>query len=369
MKKQIIIIVVSLFLVIFGFIGCLEDTTGQTDSNNENDDSNDNGDSDNNDDSDDVYHEPVTLYVDDDGSVLYKNIKDAVDNASDGDTIFVYNGIYDGEIKIDKSIILQGEDKTNTVIDGTFIGGAHLSGGDVGLTITADDVSISGFNIQNSKNDVTSVAIKIHGAQNVTIFNNIINNTDEGIVIEVERDGAMISSSNDRSKNNIIRDNEIETETSCIDIDKYSHYNIIQNNILKKGCNSIAIYSDSNTISGNIITSSECDGIHIYSNADYNTIYQNDISNCDTRGIYVDGDNNIIYLNNIYDNSKDTNYEHNAYNRGENTWYNESLMKGNYYGDFYTGVDNNGDDIGDTEYEIPGGEDKDLYPLIGPVDI
>ena len=58
-----------------------------------------------------------TFYVDDDGTVEYTSIQDAIDNASDGDTIFVYNGIYEEEsFSINKSINLIGEDKENTII-------------------------------------------------------------------------------------------------------------------------------------------------------------------------------------------------------------------------------------------------------------
>ena len=35
-----------------------------------------------------------TIYVDDDGGADYTKIQDAIDNASDGDTIFVYEGLY-----------------------------------------------------------------------------------------------------------------------------------------------------------------------------------------------------------------------------------------------------------------------------------
>lgn len=35
-----------------------------------------------------------TIYVDDDGNADYTNIQDAIDNANDVDTIFVYNGTY-----------------------------------------------------------------------------------------------------------------------------------------------------------------------------------------------------------------------------------------------------------------------------------
>ena len=39
-----------------------------------------------------VVSEGNTIYVDDDGGADYANIQDAVDAASDGDTIFVFNG-------------------------------------------------------------------------------------------------------------------------------------------------------------------------------------------------------------------------------------------------------------------------------------
>jgi len=56
------------------------------------------------------------VYVDDDGGADYTRIQDAIDNASDGDTIFVYNGTYYGKIIINKSITLIGENNTNTII-------------------------------------------------------------------------------------------------------------------------------------------------------------------------------------------------------------------------------------------------------------
>ena len=36
------------------------------------------------------------IYVDDDGGADYTSIQDAIDNASFGDTIYIYSGIYYG---------------------------------------------------------------------------------------------------------------------------------------------------------------------------------------------------------------------------------------------------------------------------------
>jgi len=73
----------------------------------------------------------------------YSKIQDAVDNASDGDTIFVYSGIYRENIVINKSVFLIGEDKNTTIIVGK-------EGLKTIINITANKVKIKGFTITNS---------------------------------------------------------------------------------------------------------------------------------------------------------------------------------------------------------------------------
>jgi len=51
-------------------------------------------------------------------------------------------------------------------------------------------------------------------------------------------------------------------------------------------------------------------------------------------------------------------------NSGSNNMW-DSNGEGNYWDD-YTGVDEDGDNIGDTPYLIDGGSNKDNYPLIYP---
>jgi parallel beta-helix repeat protein len=104
------------------------------------------------------------IYVDDDGTADYIRIQDAIDNASDGNTIYVYSGIYNEKIKLYKSIILQGEDKNSTIIDGDGLPNQLIE-------LSSDESIISGFRIQNG-----SICIYLDNANNNTITENIIVN-------------------------------------------------------------------------------------------------------------------------------------------------------------------------------------------------
>lgn len=89
---------------------------------------------------------PGTLFVDDDGICggnlpCYTVIQDAVNAANANDTVYVYAGTYYEHVTISKSLVLQGEDRNTTVVDG---GGS----GDV-IYVTANYVTISGVTVTN----------------------------------------------------------------------------------------------------------------------------------------------------------------------------------------------------------------------------
>ena len=87
-------------------------------------------------------------YVGGSGPENYTRIQDAVDNASDGDTVYVYAGRYLGNIVINVSIALIGENKNTTIIDNnTDIEDPQLI--EANLYIFADSVNVTGFTIQN----------------------------------------------------------------------------------------------------------------------------------------------------------------------------------------------------------------------------
>ena len=100
-----------------------------------------------------------TLYVGGSGEGNYSSIQDAIDKASDGDTVFVFNGIYYENVRImQKSINLIGEDKNLTIID------ANYSEYPI-LIVSSNNVRVSGFTLINPEGDPyddwESVLIKI----------------------------------------------------------------------------------------------------------------------------------------------------------------------------------------------------------------
>lgn len=114
-----------------------------------------------------------------------KTINEAVQNATEGDTIYVYSGLYYENITIIKSLSLIGEDQHTTIIDGYQQGNV--------ITIETSDVSVSGFTIQNaSNNDIWEHwAIQIQKKtidfsshlENFTVSQCIIKNNQGGILI------------------------------------------------------------------------------------------------------------------------------------------------------------------------------------------
>ncbi|HVQ00747.1 MAG TPA: NosD domain-containing protein [Candidatus Thermoplasmatota archaeon] len=109
----------------------------------------------------------TVLYVGGVGPGNYTTIQQAVDNASDGDTVFVFDDAspYYEHVRINTSLQLLGENKSTTVIDG----------GDYGdvVTINKSGVTVAGFTLR--RNDWYDDGIVLHASQVIIQDNRIVN--------------------------------------------------------------------------------------------------------------------------------------------------------------------------------------------------
>ncbi len=322
--------------------------------------------------------------VDDDGPGI-RSIQQAINMASDGDTIMVLSGTYGEHLFVDKSVSIIGESQAVTIIDG----------GDTWtiITVAANNVTISGFTLQHAtvgmrleeKKDGTNItenkisstsAHAIYGdrcGRSIIRNNNISSNSGDGIFLY-----ASGSSSID---NNIISHNS----RNGIFI-RYSSNNTIASNILQGNGNGIFIQSDedplrpgvpatNNEMANNEIKDNLC-GIrieHIGANlpSAQNEVQDNFISN-NTLGLNISGSNTNLIIHNNFANNTDQISIQNSYN---NTWCGDYYTGGNYWND-HNNADNNWgldqnqtgkDGIADTPYQVSENPaEVDNYPYLLP---
>ena len=235
------------------------------------------------------------LYVGGSGPGNFSLIQNAIDNASDGDLVFVYNGSYNELLFINKSITLLGENRNETKIIGNY-NELHVDYEDVIITISADTVKISGFTItskggyygdyilracsgislinydnciieDNNLKNLGSYGIRVQLSNNNTIFGNTIFNV-------LNKKGCSIFI--DRSNNSYIESNTLFLSTiCCVWLSRCTNVNI-RNNILADSyyCGIILETSDCINISRNNFSGNKHTGLLIR-NSNNNTIKYN----------------------------------------------------------------------------------------------
>ena len=114
----------------------------------------------------------TTWSVDGSGGADFTGIQEAINNASDGDTIIVHSGVYYENVVVDKSVTVRGIG--HPVVDANGSGSA--------ITLNADGITLVGFNATNSESMWSDVGIKVTSNNNSIIGNNVCNNW-EGIYL------------------------------------------------------------------------------------------------------------------------------------------------------------------------------------------
>ena len=283
------------------------------------------------------------IFVDDDNTegpwdgtyeYPYQHIQDGVYAANDDDVVYVFNGIYDGDVVISNSLILTGQNRDNTII----------RGGQYPVRIITDGVTVRGFGITrhpdsdssyftgisvSSSNDVTIQSNKIINAMvgegfargieiynhcnNIVVKENLIQNMyadySYGIIVQSSWLNTIIS--------NTIQDVSGRPLMSMVNagiLITGSHNNTISKNTLKNN-KMIGIMLENldaptcvnNVVSENVIMGSLVGiGLGTIGKCNGNNMLQdNDISG-NNIGIHIGPDfyDNIILSNKIHDNGK-----------------------------------------------------------------
>jgi len=252
-----------------------------------------------------------------------ESIQAALNAAQPGDIVQVEGGVYHESLDINRQVVLQGRGRP--LLDAGASGNA--------ITLRADDITISGFNIRTTRrigihaissgNTIANSSIsgcldgiRLDGGHSNSIVKNEINNNTNGIILYRSNDNLIEECD--------IRDNNINEESDCGIYLIYSQGNVIQNNQLRNnGDTSISLRSASgNSILNNTVLKNDWYGISLSEFSNSNRIAYNNASNNKDSGIYLDGSRDNHLLGNwAADNSKGIYLSYDS---------NDNLLEGNH---------------------------------------
>ncbi len=227
----------------------------------------------------------------------YQYISDAVENSTTGDYIFVFNGIYNENVIVDKSLSIVGENKNTTIIDGMY--------NEFVILIANNNVHISNFSIRNSGGYANNAGIKVNSEYN-QITQCIFYRTKTGIYVNKTNNNEIIDCIFHTNGGGIylksVKDSKV---ISCY----FTHNGIGLNIINSHDVEIFACYAETNGIAVNIENSFEVKVLDcaVFNNNDnqggisINHSWNIKVDNCNFVhngfGVIMDNSSNIIISN------------------------------------------------------------------------
>lgn len=200
----------------------------------------------------------------------YNSIQYAINNAKDGDKIYVKEGVYKEHLVLnDRSVTLMGENRDSTIIDG--------SGSGICVHIINANVTVTELSLKNCN------GVRIGDGSHAIIYHNLLDSTSSSAICSsvysnyLEHAGIYNSGGSSKIYDNIIQNNKhgIVFRSGAVNNEIYD--NIIENN---------------------------CGGITLI-DAKITEIFRNKIKSNKNNGVRVDISNNItLYENNILMNTE-----------------------------------------------------------------
>jgi len=216
------------------------------------------------------------------GNGDYTTIQEAINNASEGSTIFVKSGSYNEIVDIKKRINLIGEDRYNTIINPISEKNKYA------IHLGAPGVKIKNFSITNGAPGIYTTGIRV-SASETEIHDCDIYDTPVGIAIWT---------SNNVINNCVFWGCKDEGIALIGSIHSKCDFNKIKNCTFSKNCDGIELQYSSN----NIITDCEFyENTHTGIDAITSSNENNTISNCkiynnEVHGIYLSRSTNNLIL-------------------------------------------------------------------------
>jgi len=215
----------------------------------------------------------------------FTSIQAAVDAALDGDIILVYPGTYSENVDVNKQLNI------------TSTGGyavTHVtaaSPSDNVFEVTADWVTIDGFNVSGATDRKAGIHLEYHSSDN-TLNNNHVWNNQFGIHLDYL--------SNDNTLNN----NHVSNNLYGIYLDGSSNATLNNNHASNNTYQGIdAVHSNYNTLTNNTVSNNSY-GINLVFSR-YNTLTSNKVSDNNVTGIRLEFSyNNTLTINTASNNTE-----------------------------------------------------------------
>jgi hypothetical protein len=340
-----------------------------------------------------------TIVVPDD----YPTIEAAIENATEGDTIFVKKGTYEeNPLEINKTLSLIGEGADSTKIsfdppytDVTISIYERYRFYEEPIKVYADSFRMSGFTIATTGGyvGISGNGTKMTGNQILTdlyVSGSHLNITGNNFPndVSISGDYSKISANTGyhMSINGTFCDfslNSISGSDTATGIRFQGNFCLIHDNdITKAPYGRFSVGGSNNLVYRNIVDGA---AFGLVAEGSNNTITTNRITNCGI-GLENPERSNIIYANYVAGNGWGVNTRYNSttatlyHNNFIGNRYQVSTIlseypaqyfdngaEGNYWSDYH-GKDADGDGIGDTPYVIDANR-SDRYPLMAPFDI
>lgn len=303
-----------------------------------------------------------TLYAGGIGPGNYTTIQDAINAATAGDTVYVYDdhAPYTEHLCITTPLTLQGENPATTIVDGNNTASV--------ITVLADHCTITGLLVQHSGHHSMIDANIYLQTHNSTVHDTIIRDSGQfacGIFYNNSQDSTVYNNTIYGNGNEgvylrnttriLITDNTITDNRHCsVVISMASHNRVTRNFFSHNQAAGVSIWPNAtyNMVDNNTITNCPYSGIGLWAHATNNTIRDNHLINETGYGIVlthaddnlithneINGSSNpgiilhysnrtMITANDFIDNIKDASFE----NSSRNHW------KANYYSDHPFGL-------------------------------